>query len=288
MPAAQLAEFLNDTTGKDAEATRIISEEVENGLLSTFSDKIQMDNEQGKYQYIGAETVNGFSSSYQEVIKQHKEQQQLLDSVNNVGQTNQRGSFDKEQAQAVLQHEVAITTADSEKPILGTFGADQCIIVALYNAQLQSAALAHVDSLTDLSSLSKYFNQLSSEDTTIEVHLSGGQGNKDKATEVIDFVKNYPNADIKSAKVCNPEASQSLAIDSRSGKTFTWFSVNQLQYPEDYKSRLLSVGMQMGRSPLKETFNSTRSVSIVNNNIHNEVDHADDESRQDEKNCVIQ
>lgn len=70
---------------------------------------------------------------------------------------------------------------------------------------------------------------------------------------------------------------------------YTWFIVNQLQYPEDYKSRLHSVGMLMGRSPLKETYNGARRVvSIANSNhIHNEVAHAD-EARQDEKNCVMQ
>ncbi|MGD9153747.1 MAG: hypothetical protein PVG30_08890 [Gammaproteobacteria bacterium] len=130
-------------------------------------------------------------------------------------------NFSKNLAEGVLQREYAITTANSKKPILGTYGAGPCLIVAIYDSKSKTAFLAHIDSATNLKSLTqilKIFNP-----KTSVVHLFGGDNSsKNMCMDVVEiFESNHfklHNTDIVRSDWRN---AASLAIDARNGQIYT-------------------------------------------------------------------
>lgn len=257
MPEDQLADFLNDATGRNG-SEKTISDSVEAAIVKDFSNVLRLTGDGSKYEYIGPRCTNAYEyfsgSSYNASCRQYSEQEDLLQSANRNEQAHQVGSFSKNEAQAVLQHEVAITNSNSTKPILGTYGAGPCVIVALYNPQTKVAALAHVDSLTNINSLAHHVDQISSVGA-VEVHLSGGDSSSKKmVTEIIKLINSRQGAKIISANVCNGYESKSLALDSRTGAVFTSFDPKQLQHADDWELRLQLVGMQFSSSAITKSF----------------------------------
>ncbi|MGC1853947.1 MAG: hypothetical protein WA659_01015 [Candidatus Aquirickettsiella sp.] len=268
MPCEQLADFLNETTNRDNNQLFNISEAVEKGILDDFSDLLKFED--NKYIYIGpkiADRNNFFPKSYHESIRAYTEQEDLLKGVNKKNQATVFGLFSLEESQAVLQHEVAITNSKSKKPILGSYGARPCVIVALYNPSTKEAVLAHIDALTTLFSLNQYFTKLSSNAENgdkIQVHLSGGDNSsKKKTTALIKEINDCNDTEIISANICNGNDSKSLAIDSRTGEIFTSFRPNQLQHAPDYRLRMELVSMQFSESALSESFDGTKFPNKV-------------------------
>jgi len=123
---------------------------------------------------------------------------------------------------SIDQHEMAFTDAASDKPVLWTQGIGPCVGMAVYNPQTKTAALAHVDFVTKLSSLAPVFNQLSrGSDAALEVHLVGGETNADVAA-LRKYIQSQNNVLIKSAHLSPPQGAK-LAIDSRTGQVMTNF-----------------------------------------------------------------
>jgi len=259
MPRTALAKFLNDATGIDG-GDRIISEEVESGIRHDFSDVLAFD--EGRYTYTGPKVFDkaGFfaGGSYDEGKKLHLKQERLIREANSREQAAREGAFTTEESFSVLQHEITITDGGNPKPILGSFGAGPCVIIAAYNPVTNQAMLTHVDALTSLSSLDAYFDRLSpSPRAKLQVHLAGGDdSSKEQVTIILEKIYSLRDAEILSANLCCGHESKSLAIDSRTGEVFTVFHPKQLGKTEDHEfrmARVMSVGCGIA-SDLVESF----------------------------------
>ncbi|MBA4697266.1 MAG: hypothetical protein H2069_07760 [Legionella sp.] len=136
--------------------------------------------------------------------------------------------FKANEAVMVLQHEYAITDAADKLPILGTFAAGPCVIVALYDDINEIALLAHVDAVTDLDPFSQLLNTTFSKENTV-AHLSGGQVGAESLC--IDVIKKLEENNIKILNIDILKSSfevDSLAIDSRNGQIYTPVTPDQL------------------------------------------------------------
>lgn len=69
------------------------------------------------------------------------ENTKIISAATSKPQKKSYGNFSAREALAVLQHEVGVSTPSSEKPILGSFGAGPCIIVA-FNPKNQSSCIS--------------------------------------------------------------------------------------------------------------------------------------------------
>ncbi|PWY55127.1 hypothetical protein DGG96_13165 [Legionella qingyii] len=148
----------------------------------------------------------------------------------------------------VLQHEYAITTATSEQPILGTYGANTCLILALYDATNKMAILAHIDTMTPIESLSELLQPVSENSIA---HLAGGDSNSHSmCIELIELLTKYhihiENADVLKSSF----AGASLAIDARTGTIYSPVRPDQLYKTADINQRQRRVQMQFIKSPL--------------------------------------
>jgi hypothetical protein len=158
-----------------------------------------------------------------------------IKNVNKIGQKKNTGSFSNKEAKNVLMHHVGYTTKDSQYPILGTFGAGPCIILAT------PGALCHLFASTAISSVQNIFDNLKDKkNTPIEVHLLGGEMESiDMAYDLIKLIQKNDDVFIKSCdlidKMKHEGCEDRLAIDSRTGEIYTDFDITQLDY-EDEKS----------------------------------------------------
>jgi chemotaxis receptor (MCP) glutamine deamidase CheD len=191
----------------------------------------------------------------QKTDRQHNIGREMIAQINSLGQKQNTGNFTADHARGILQTEMGFTNAESEKPILGTFGAGPCIAIAVYNPETKTASLAHFDELTDINSIDDLFYQLSENSrATLEVHLAGGsEESRDKVTEVINRIRRQENVEIKSAAVIhkNDFNGKSLAIDARTGEIFTQFYPQQLDNGEEIEARIRLLGMLVTEIPLQ-------------------------------------
>lgn len=163
--------------------------------------------------------------------------------------------FEKKDSFVVLQHEYAIAKETSIKPVLASFGAGPCLIVALYDTKNKVAVLSHVDSCTDLTSLPKnLFSEISIESTV--AHLFGGQeSSKEMCLQILDLIERrgikIENLDIVRGF---GEDAASLAIDVRTGRVYTPVPYVCLDEDKSIECRLKVLELQMlmwNRSPLR-------------------------------------
>lgn len=175
-------------------------------------------------------------------------------AANSKGQPHRRGNFTSGEARNIPQHGVGYTDATSAKPILGSYGAGPCLIVAVYNPETKTAALSHVDELTLLHSITDIFYQLGKNSKEkLQVHLAGGdESSRNMVTEIINIISHTPNAEIISSDVLNPGGgSKQLAIDARTGEVFTEFKLDQLDTGPNYErgKTALNSAVFEGRKP---------------------------------------
>lgn len=167
-----------------------------------------------------------------------------INRINAIGQIQNLGSFISSIAKNVLQRPVGYTQAKERYPIIGSFGAGPCLTMAVYNPKHKTAALCHIDSMTNLNSLHSIFSNLNptkDKDTPVEIHLAGGdESSKEMVAKVINIIENFEYAKIISASIVRPNPAQ-LAIDSRTGEVFTDFSAHQLNLGENISMRLKTV-----------------------------------------------
>jgi hypothetical protein len=260
MPRDQLADFLNDATGVEG-GGRKISEDLEKAVFADFADVLEKSG--NTYSYTGAKFVDKygmFAGSYDQSQKEYGEQESLISGVNFIGVQQRSGTFTAGEAQGVLQHEVALTSRHSTKPVLGTYGAGPCIIVAAHNEETGEALLAHVDSLSNLKSLSQHLDKIGgSEGSKIRIHLLGGDtSSRKQASQIVSLIKGRSDTEIVTAELCAGGESKSLALDARTGEVFTTFRPQQLDLGKDSDARTRMIAMQFNESPLTLTFDGTR------------------------------
>ncbi|KTC81130.1 Uncharacterised protein [Legionella cherrii] len=270
LPVAQLADFLNDATGING-GKQLIDKNVENELVSHFSNVISFTN--GQYVYNGPE-CNGpsgfFSANYQESKVGFEKEISLIALANSANSRRlSKGNFSSTEGYAVLQHEIGITNNTSLKPILGSYGAGPCVIIAIWNATTKTALLAHVDKFTSLTSVESLFKRISSDDNDIlEVHLHGGDwSSKKQAAQIIELVENHKNAKILSADVCNDGHSKSLAIDGRTGEVFNDLSPAQLEHGRNSEDQLKKIAFRLIESPLELCFDGRQREHQIEHQV---------------------
>jgi Protein N-terminal asparagine amidohydrolase len=273
MPMEQIAEFLNIETGRERDASGsrpIISKEVEDRIVKDLPNHLQEIN--GRYVYTGPKNENRRehfgSSSYKESIQIYNEQDNLINSANSHLQTQNPGFFTSNEARGVAQNELVIANADSQKPILGTFGAGPCVAIAVYNPTTHSAMLAHIDGLTEISSLKKHLDIIAKNSSEpLQVHLAGGQEESKKmCAEIIEMLNKRGDNTIKSSKLIPFGGSgESLAIDARTGEIFTSFKPKQLDLGTDFDSKSKLLGFQTNNRPINLVSHENKKPKIVKN-----------------------
>lgn len=170
-------------------------------------------------------------------------------------------NFNPDETIGVLQHEFAVTHAGSAQPILGTFGAGPCIILALYDKQNKQAFLAHIDSLTDIDALSKLLISFSHRHPI--AHLYGGDNmGKNLCISILEILEKH-QINIVNCKIEKVPFSEgaSLAIDARTGTIYSPIQPKHLNLPLDAVKRLQSLSVQIVKSPLYETKRLTESIN---------------------------
>lgn len=171
-----------------------------------------------------------------------------------------RVDFKPEESACILQHEYGVTKADAAQPVLGTYGAGPCVILALYDKQAKTAVLTHIDALTNLYSLNQLFNEINPETTV--AHLAGGDSSsQEMCIKIIDMLEdrkiNIANADIVREGFKGPA---SLAIDARTGNIYAPVSPFQLSNTKDQDVRLQLAGMQIEPTPLRRSYDWSRPL----------------------------
>lgn len=166
-------------------------------------------------------------------------------------------NFKKSEAAVVFQHEFAITYSDAERPILGTFGAGTCLILALYDASSKIAVLAHIDHKTDLDSLPHLFTELTKENTV--AHLFGGTSNsKDMCIKVINLLEENKITIVNSDIVREGFDGASLAIDARNGDIFSPVSPFELDITMSRKGFGLFADFEIEKTPLSKCYDGRK------------------------------
>lgn len=76
-------------------------------------------------------------------VELEKNHEIKLQSLRKPLQNTQPIDFDSSQTVTVLQHEYTVADAQSSQPILGTFGASSCVILALYDKEKKSYSCSY-------------------------------------------------------------------------------------------------------------------------------------------------
>ncbi|MBR9681725.1 MAG: hypothetical protein GOV00_02915 [Candidatus Altiarchaeota archaeon] len=148
----------------------------------------------------------------------------------------------------------AITNAEDEKPILATFGAGPCLAVAGYLPEKKAGFVAHY-SLPNtvlesnlLFELSKY--QQGDETLYVEIHMTGEDCNK----ETVDAFKKYmtwrKDIVMEIVEEHTSGGDSSIALDTRTGETFSYSSLDNPHYQEHTKLDELKALLGMGGAEL--------------------------------------
>jgi peptide-N-terminal asparagine amidohydrolase len=185
-----------------------------------------------------------------EVLKKNREEK--LKEIQATLTRTKPIDFKSNETITILQHEYAITQSTALQPVLGTFGAGPCIILALYDNKNNIAVLAHIDAVTDIQSLSEVLHPLSKDNTV--AHLTGGWWitSQNMYLEIVKLL-NKENIRIINADIFkSPFASaSSLAIDSRNGNIYSPVRSTQLSDVSDFFMRFKRI-RKFCKSPLIE------------------------------------
>jgi hypothetical protein len=183
--------------------------------------------------------------------------QRILSSVfkGGPGLVNTQTAFIKpSNARGVFQGEAGVTSAESQKHLIGSYAANPCVIVAVFHPVSKRAALAHIDSCADagqaigalVSSLTGNY-----ESKDLDVHLASGAlgENNEVERELKQFISYHKGAVIRSE-----HKADSLAIDAKDGRVYTGVKFGQLDDGDkvDLRLRTRRIVMQMAGIRPKE------------------------------------
>lgn len=165
----------------------------------------------------------------------------------------QRNTPRQEQIRGILQKEYAITNADSDIPIIGTFGLGPCIALTIYDPVTRLAALAHVDGTTRVDSLGRIFSDISvskNEFSRLQVGLIGGDLSSRK--QAVEMVRYLRNNDIKLSfvDIIDKPHPSAFVIDARNGAIIP--NVTPTNNGEEKNLRMQLSGLQMNGQIKKE------------------------------------
>jgi hypothetical protein len=232
-----------------------IEKESFNARQETWDQKAYNPNEESPTiteRALEAEEIEYFKTCLEQDRVSKQLQKQKLDKIKAPLKGAKKVDFHNAETISVIQREYAITTSTSPQPVLGTFGAGPCVILALYDSKSKSAILAHIDSRIDINSLPRLFSLLSTEDTV--AHLFGGYiSSQDMCMDIVELLEKNQikivNCDI--ARTSFDPAS--LAIDSRTGIIYSPVEDYQLREDPHLDLKLQLISLQMSHmSPLRK------------------------------------
>ncbi len=181
-------------------------------------------------------------------------------------------NFANKESTLVMMNEYAITNASDSAPILGSYGASSCLILAVRDTQTTTTFLAHITTMTLLSSVEEILIQFSPTDSI--AHLIGGHwvantGSFIMCLSVIDMIEKIgipiANADV----VRSQRPGGSMAIDARTGEVFAPVTKSDFTIPCDFNQRLMQ-SISMEREPLRKiTAHSPLPIAPVDNSATN-------------------
>ncbi len=229
----------------------------------------------GKCRVYNGSSVNESEMGHDEIKKFKKylelgktlqaENEEKLETIRKPLMGAQSVDFESQKAATVLQREYSVAEATSIRPILGTYGAGPCVIMALYDSQNKKAILAHIDPSTNIDSLGKILGLLSIKHTS--AHLYGGNFMSTSINVCLELVEFLEEADVKivnSDIIRRASTLASLAIDSRNGRIYS--PVESWQLSETSEARIKScelfVVLQIGKTPLRE-FKAIASSKLI-------------------------
>jgi len=119
-----------------------------------------------------------------------------------------------------------VTTPDSDKYILASYGAGPCILASFYNKDTKTALLSHISPGADLSSLDKILED-NLGDKNIDANLYAGLENERLCSELRIRLNKNKSVSIKNDKMGKEQ--DSLAIDSKTGEvSLDYFMADQI------------------------------------------------------------
>ncbi len=130
---------------------------------------------------------------------------------------------------------MAFTNDVASRPVLVTFGAGPCVIVAAYNPKTHEASLTHIDASSDIRDLWPLISKIDGVDEKdpIEVHISGGNEELERAADIMRVLSYMNNVTIKSAYVDQSHGlSDAMAIDARTGNISAEFIPTNVDTPQ--------------------------------------------------------
>lgn len=192
------------------------------------------------------------------IISQKKEQEinkilKLIKDTNKIGQKFTNFKINPENTFSIFQRHVGYTSENSNYPVLATYGAGPCIILALYNKETKKAGLAHIDGLTmaDQTVWWMHTKLSNGKNESLEAHISGGDTTSIKMiSNIINRLK-YLKIKIKSSNV-NTYTVDQLAIDSRTGNISNNFHPRNVKKSKNFDLKMKIIGMQYQKSSISE------------------------------------
>jgi hypothetical protein len=141
-------------------------------------------------------------------------------------------------ARGVLMGEAGITSADSRKHIIGSYGADPCVIVAMFHPASKRAALAHIDACVDIRHAIETLVARcthNSDSKKLDVHLASGTlgGDNEIESKLRQTISYHEELIIRSEY-----RTDSLAIDAKNGTVHEGVKFSQLDHGEGLDARL--------------------------------------------------
>jgi len=151
-----------------------------------------------------------------------EEQQQEIDALKYLAEKNRlnepRDKIDIEDDElvgSVSQGEIGVLREDSKKRFLETLGAGPCIIVTAYDPSNKTAAMTHIDGLTDEKTT---LNQLFGAAGIVEIRVFGGDSSSINQLVSIKKILEKAGAVVQEWDILNTE--KSIILDRETGKIF--------------------------------------------------------------------
>lgn len=204
--------------------------------------------------------------------------ERILDfSPNPIIKLDEIPTEDMKLVQEIFQREGAFSTAESEKPILATYGIGPCVSVVGYSKDLKRGFVTHYDSQTDKDlgkldnqywlpkslGLVSYWGTKGAENIVkYDIQILQGQNNPELLNGLEEYMDNMNNwnSDKVQLNVVNRDVEEqfyegkNIALDLRTGKSFSY---NPLNNPNRRDLDQFAAMQLSFPSPLKWTIDKT-------------------------------
>lgn len=182
-----------------------------------------------------------------------EEQQREIKSLKYLAEKNklkkERRKIDIENDQlvgSVSLGEIGILSTDSQKRYLETLGAGPCVIVTAYDANKKTAAMVHIDGLTNESAA---LQQLFGAAGTVEMRVLGGDSSSINQLVSIKKILEEAGANVEEWDILNKN--KSIILDRETGEIFDVKKGRKREDASSQDSLTVKLRSQQGKQPPK-------------------------------------